>query len=195
MPASQKRPPARPPRVVGANRLLPGPVLIEGEQGVVLVKGQQASFPAPAIQPPADDRRPTAPIKHAAPHQLPRPPPLGARLLPSPRARTFFGGVSAMWLERRLDDDPSFPRPRYISGKRYWEVEELAAWVEAQPREAPDRVAGAGPRGKAAAQRGRETKAAECTAKRQEPVASPLPAMSRRPRAPPVRATAAEPVA
>jgi len=193
MPASRKRPPAGPPRVVGANRLFPGgPVLIEGEQGVVLVEDQQASFPAPAIKPPADDREPSEPFKQIA-HQLPRPPLLGARLLPSPRVRAFFGGVSAMWLERRLADDPSFPRPRYISGKRYWEVEELAAWIEAQPREAPDWVTEAGPRGKAAAQRGREMKAAQRAAERQKLVAQPpLPARRRRLRPLPVRAVAAK---
>ena len=153
MSASKKRPPTT--RLVGD-----APVLIEGEGGLVVVKGQQTSFPAPAIEPPANDRKSTPPFKHAAPHQLPRPPPLGARLLPTPLVRNFFGGVSTMWLERRLADDPSFPKPRYIAGKRYWEVEELAAWVEAQPREAPDWVAGAGARGKAAAPRKRETKAA-----------------------------------
>jgi hypothetical protein len=190
MSASRKRPSARPPRVVDANRLLPGgPVLSDGERGVVLVKGQQASFPAPAIKSPADDREPTAPFKRTA-QQLPRPPPLGARLLPSPRVRAFFGGVSAMWLERRLADDSSFPRPRYISGKRYWEVEELAAWVEAQPREAPDWVTEAGPRGKAAARAGRASMA-QRAAQKQEKVAPPpspavpnLPSAQCRPRKP-----------
>jgi hypothetical protein len=192
MPASRKRPPARPPRVVGASRLPHGgPVLIEGEQGVVLVKGEQASFPAPAIEPPADDPKPTAPAKHATPpHQLPRPPPLGARLLPSPRVRAFFGGVSAMWLERRLADDPLFPKPRYIAGKRYWEVEELAAWVEAQPREAPDWVIEAGPRGKAAARAGRASMAQRAAQKQEQvalppsPLAPKLPSAQCRPRKP-----------
>jgi hypothetical protein len=183
MSASKKRPPTT--RLVGD-----APFLIEGEGGLVVVKGEQASFPAPAIEPPADDRKPTAPFKHAAPHQLPRPPPLGARLLPTPLVRNFFGGVSAMWLERRLADDPLFPKPRYIAGKRYWEVEELAAWVEAQPREAPDWVIEAGPRGKAAARAGRASMA-QRTAQKQEQVALPpsppapkLPSAQCRPRKP-----------
>ena len=89
----------------------------------------------------------------------------------------FFGGVSAMWLERRLADDPLFPRPRYIAGKRYWEVEELAAWVEAQPREAPDWVTEAGTRGKAAARASMAQRAAQ----KQEQVAPPpsLPSPTR----------------
>jgi hypothetical protein len=58
MSASKKRPPTT--RLVGD-----APVLIEGERGVVLVKGEQASFPAPAIEPPADDRKPTAPFNAA----------------------------------------------------------------------------------------------------------------------------------
>jgi hypothetical protein len=93
--------------------------------------------------------------------------------LPSLQVRAFFGGVSAMWLERRLADDPSFPRPRYISGKRYWEVKELAAWVEAQPREAPDWVIEAGPRGKAAARASRAL--ARRVAQTQEQVVLPAP--------------------
>jgi predicted DNA-binding transcriptional regulator AlpA len=165
MSASKKRPPTT--RLVGD-----APVLIEGEGGLVVVKGQQTSFPAPAIEPPADDPEPKIGRERVTLEQFPRPPPLGPMLLLTPRVRVFFGGVSTMWIERRLADDASFPRPRYIAGKRYWEVEELTAWVEAQPREAPDWVIEAGPRGKAAA-RARRASMAQRTAQKQEQVAPP----------------------
>jgi hypothetical protein len=179
MPASEKRPPTRQPRVVRAHKPLAagkaqppsGPVLIEDEQGVS-VKGQQASFPVPFIAPPTDDPAPKIGHEGRTLHQFPRPPPLGARLLPTPLVRAFFGNVSTMWIERRLVDDVAFPRPRYIAGKRYWEAEELAAWVEAQPREAPDWVIEAGPRGKVAARAGRASMA-QRTAQKQKQVAPP----------------------
>jgi hypothetical protein len=36
-----------------------------------------------------------------------------------------------MWVERRLQNDPNFPRPIYIGRLRYFEVEKLAAWERA----------------------------------------------------------------
>jgi hypothetical protein len=89
--------------------------------------------------------------------------------MPTPRVLSYFGGVSSMWIERKLESDLSFPRPRYISGKRYWEADELDAWVEAQPRTPPAFLAVAGERGKAAAQAGRDAKAA-ARAKAVEPL-------------------------
>lgn len=115
-------------------------------------------------------KRPPARVPRAAGAAEARPTPsLGARLMPTPRVLAYFGDVSSMWIERRLADDPSFPKPRYISGKRYWEVEELGAWVEAQPREAPDWVTEAGTRGKAAARASMAHRAAQ----KQEQVAPP----------------------
>jgi hypothetical protein len=83
----------------------------------------------------------------------------GARLISTASLKVFLGGVSGMFIERRLGDDPSFPRPLYIQGKRFWVVEELEAWIAAQPRTAPDWVVNAGARGKLAAEAGREAKA------------------------------------
>jgi hypothetical protein len=36
--------------------------------------------------------------------------------------------VSHMWIERRLKDDPTFPRPIYIAKRRYFHVPALLAW-------------------------------------------------------------------
>jgi predicted DNA-binding transcriptional regulator AlpA len=59
-------------------------------------------------------------------------------LLPADQVRMMFGGVSAMWLHRRLRDS-DFPKPIYIGGLRYWRCSEIEAWAAAQPRENPAR--------------------------------------------------------
>jgi predicted DNA-binding transcriptional regulator AlpA len=93
---------------------------------------ESASPPFAASAPPADDNEPPAPVKRAA-----REIPLGARLLNGPQVLVYFGNVSKMWIERRLEDDPTFPKPVYIKGKRYWMVVELEDWLGRQPRSAP----------------------------------------------------------
>ncbi|MFK4382517.1 hypothetical protein [Bradyrhizobium sp. USDA 223] len=49
-------------------------------------------------------------------------------LIPTAQVRARYGGVSHMWVERRLKDDPDFPRPLYIAKRRFWRLGELAAW-------------------------------------------------------------------
>ena len=49
-------------------------------------------------------------------------------LIPTARVRARYGGVSHMWIERRLLDDSHFPRPIYIAKRRYWRIADLAAW-------------------------------------------------------------------
>ncbi|MGC0326213.1 putative DNA-binding transcriptional regulator AlpA [Bradyrhizobium sp. USDA 326] len=49
-------------------------------------------------------------------------------LIPTSQLRARYGGVSHMWVERRLKDDPDFPRPLYIAKRRFWRLGELAAW-------------------------------------------------------------------
>jgi hypothetical protein len=53
-------------------------------------------------------------------------------LIPTSRLRARFGGVSHMWVERRLKDDPRFPQPIYIAGRRFWRVADLHVWEKAQ---------------------------------------------------------------
>ena len=45
----------------------------------------------------------------------------------------LLGGVSAVWLWRRLRGDLTFPRPiQFVSrGHRYWRRNEIEAWIEA----------------------------------------------------------------
>jgi hypothetical protein len=49
-------------------------------------------------------------------------------LLPTAKVRSRYGGVSAMWVERRLADDPNFPKPIYIAKRRFWRLGDLVAW-------------------------------------------------------------------
>lgn len=49
-------------------------------------------------------------------------------LIPTAQLRARYGGVSHMWVERRLKDDPDFPRPLYIAKRRFWRVGELCVW-------------------------------------------------------------------
>jgi predicted DNA-binding transcriptional regulator AlpA len=42
--------------------------------------------------------------------------------------RKRYGGVSSMWIYRRLADDPNFPRPIYIAKRRFWRLGDLVAW-------------------------------------------------------------------
>lgn len=46
--------------------------------------------------------------------------------------RDLCGGVSDMWLWRRLNGDPTFPRPIYIGKRRFWREADVVAWLEAQ---------------------------------------------------------------
>lgn len=54
-------------------------------------------------------------------------------LLPTAKVRVRYGGCSAMWIERRLADDPTFPRPVYIAKRRFWRLGELVAWERSLP--------------------------------------------------------------
>ena len=54
------------------------------------------------------------------------------RYINSKQLRARYGGVSDMWIWRRLTDDPSFPRPDVISRRRFWKVKDLDAWDNAR---------------------------------------------------------------
>jgi hypothetical protein len=58
------------------------------------------------------------------------------RMMPTPEVQRRYGQVSHMWVERRLKGDPTFPRPIYISKRRYWRVADLVAWERGLTREA-----------------------------------------------------------
>jgi hypothetical protein len=66
-----------------------------------------------------------------------------ATLCGSRDVRTYFGGVSDMWLHRRLRDS-KFPTPvMTIKGRRFWRWGDIYAWEASQRsnREEPPRHA------------------------------------------------------
>ncbi len=68
------------------------------------------------------------------------------------RLQTKLGGVSTMFINRRLVDDPTFPKPiRLAKRQLFWREDEVDAWIErraaltaARKREAcPAQIGGA----------------------------------------------------
>jgi hypothetical protein len=55
--------------------------------------------------------------------------------------RKRYGGVSHMWVERRLSDDASFPKPLYIAKRRFWRLGDLVAWERGLAARQPQPVA------------------------------------------------------
>lgn len=55
-------------------------------------------------------------------------------LIPAGQVRKRFGGVSDMWIHRRLHDNSGFPRPLYIGRLRFWRLSELIEWEGTLPR-------------------------------------------------------------
>jgi hypothetical protein len=43
-----------------------------------------------------------------------------------------YGGCSHMFIERRLANDPTFPRPVFFGRIRFWKLSELERWEAAQ---------------------------------------------------------------
>lgn len=53
----------------------------------------------------------------------------GQQFLTAPRVRRRYGGVSEMWLHRRLtDSDSDFPQPIYMGRLRMWRIADLEAY-------------------------------------------------------------------
>ena len=58
-------------------------------------------------------------------------PPAGAVYISASQVCQRYGGLTPMWLWRKLKSDSTFPRPTNLGrGKRnrYWKVDELVAW-------------------------------------------------------------------
>jgi predicted DNA-binding transcriptional regulator AlpA len=58
-------------------------------------------------------------------------------LLNARGVRRYFGNVSHMWIVRRIDGDPQFPKPIYLGRCRYWRVADLDQYVAAKAAEPP----------------------------------------------------------
>jgi predicted DNA-binding transcriptional regulator AlpA len=55
------------------------------------------------------------------------------QFLTAAQLRERYGNVSHMWIERRLQRDPNFPRPIKLGGSsiRLWDVEAIEAYERA----------------------------------------------------------------
>jgi hypothetical protein len=97
-------------------------------------------------------------------------------MLTASQVRARYGGTSAMWLGRKLNHDPSFPRPYYAGSRRLWRLGELRVWDRALPRTPPAALVTAATKGVAA------KKAAKAAAPPNPPEAAPSaqPRMRRR---------------
>jgi predicted DNA-binding transcriptional regulator AlpA len=55
------------------------------------------------------------------------------KIIPAATVRELCGGISDMSMWRWLQNaDLNFPKPIYISRRRYWRQADVLAWVEAQ---------------------------------------------------------------
>ena len=52
--------------------------------------------------------------------------------LKTQQVQARYGGCSHMFIERRLKNDPTFPRPTFIGRLRFWRLSDLEAWEAAQ---------------------------------------------------------------
>ena len=63
--------------------------------------------------------------------------------------RKRFSGASSMWLERLIENDPTFPAAWYVRGRRFWRAVEIQQWMQTLSRtksETRSRVESQGPR-------------------------------------------------
>jgi hypothetical protein len=72
-------------------------------------------------------------VKKQANDDRPRsePPPASAVYISAPQVCDRYGGRSHMWLERKLQDDPKFPKPRYFGRLRFFKISELQKYERA----------------------------------------------------------------
>ncbi|RKF22731.1 AlpA family phage regulatory protein [Altericroceibacterium spongiae] len=56
-----------------------------------------------------------------------------SKLIGSAAVRELCGGISDMSIWRWLNDETlNFPKPIYISRRRYWREAEIITWIEAR---------------------------------------------------------------
>ena len=52
--------------------------------------------------------------------------------LKTKQLRERYGRCSHMFIERRLANDPTFPRPVFFGRMRFWKLSDLEKWEKAQ---------------------------------------------------------------
>ncbi len=71
--------------------------------------------------------------------QAPVPPPPDAVFISAKQLRNRYGARSEMWLVRKLESDPDFPRPMYSGRLRFFRLDELERYEKlAVTRGKPD---------------------------------------------------------
>ncbi len=61
-----------------------------------------------------------------------------SKIIPAASVMDLCGNISQMTLWRWLDNPKSnFPKPIYISRRRYWKEAEIVAWLDSRPMESP----------------------------------------------------------
>lgn len=60
-----------------------------------------------------------------------KPVPAGAAFMSTSQLRARYGSVSAMWVERRLKDDPDFPSPEYFGNNRFFRISAVEEYERA----------------------------------------------------------------
>jgi len=61
---------------------------------------------------------------------------MSTRYLTSRHLRERFGSCSQMWIWRRLQTDPTFPKPIVIANRRFWNQDDIEAWEASRKEEA-----------------------------------------------------------
>jgi hypothetical protein len=57
-----------------------------------------------------------------------RPVPPDATYMSGRQLRRRYGDVSHMWIERRLKNDPDFPRPEFFGSQRFYKISAVEAY-------------------------------------------------------------------
>jgi hypothetical protein len=73
--------------------------------------------------------------------RAPAPIPPDARWITSKQLRAYFGGLSDMWVVRKIRDDPDFPRPRYNGHMKFFSVAEIEAYEKKLATQSPTKKA------------------------------------------------------
>ncbi len=71
----------------------------------------------------------------------PAPVPATARFISAPQTCDRYGGRSHMWLERKLQKEPKFPRPKYFGRLRFFDIQELEDYERSCAADRAEQVA------------------------------------------------------
>ena len=71
----------------------------------------------------------------------PAPVPAGAVYISAPQVLARYGGRSHMWLVRKLENDPRFPRPEYFGRLKFFKISALEEYERSCAASQPERAA------------------------------------------------------